>query len=282
VEPLDADGRANVDEALQSWRQGDCVLGEQWFVFRIDPDAPLTAVAAAAASEDTENAESEVHGFAVVTQTCDIVRSCADRPFIEVCPLVEVDEALLREIQRSRRPNYAFVPGMAKRRLVVDLDRVMTIEKPVIAAWERIEGCLDDTDARRFALAPARKRARIAFPYDFVELATPLMSRMSSKHDRNSPEGRALRSLREIRVRAAPSWDAAEVQLTTLFIQSDDPRTVEDKSWHQHLQAWRKLIAPHGRFVTIDTLVSTLDDLTARDHVESDPLDLDYLSTRTG
>jgi hypothetical protein len=171
---------------------------------------------------------------------------------------------------------------MANRRLVVDLDRVMTIEKPVIAAWERIEGCLDDTDARRFALALARKRARIAFPDDFVELATPLMSRMSSKHDRNSPEGRALRSLREIRVRAAPSWDAAEVQLTILFIQSDDPRTVEDESWHQHLQAWRKLIAPHGRFVTIDTLVSTLDDLTARDHLESDPLDLDYLSTRTG
>jgi hypothetical protein len=28
--------------------------------------------------------------------------------------------------------------------------------------------------------------------------------------------------------------------------------------------------------------VSTLNDLTARDHVESDPLDLDHLSTRTG
>jgi len=29
-------------------------------------------------------------------------------------------------------------------------------------------------------------------------------------------------------------------------------------------------------------MVSTLDDLTARDYVESDRLDLDHLTTRTG
>lgn len=30
MESLDADGRAQIDEALHQWRQGDCVLGEPW------------------------------------------------------------------------------------------------------------------------------------------------------------------------------------------------------------------------------------------------------------
>jgi len=69
VEPIDADGRARIDQALQEWRQGDCVLGGQWFVFRILPEAPLTDEAVDAAAEGAEYAESEVFGFAVVTQT---------------------------------------------------------------------------------------------------------------------------------------------------------------------------------------------------------------------
>lgn len=32
--------------------------------------------------------------------------------------------------------------------------------------------------------------------------------------------------------------------------------------------------------MSIDGLVQTLDELTARDYVESDPLDLDHLSSR--
>lgn len=36
MEPLDADGCDQVDTALLTWRQGDCVAGEQWFVFRTD------------------------------------------------------------------------------------------------------------------------------------------------------------------------------------------------------------------------------------------------------
>lgn len=225
MEPIDAEGRAKIDAALQQWRQGDCVLGEQWFVFRVAPDAPLTRDAVAAAVEGADSAESEVFGFAVVTQTCDIVRGCDERAFVEVCPLVEVQEDKLHEIERSRRPNYAHIPGVSEQRLVADLDRVMTVEKPVVAQWERVAGCLDDNESRRLALALARKRARIAFPDDFVAFAAPLMSRMSTKHGKESDEGRALRALREIRVRAAPSWNARSVQLMFWFIRNADSPT---------------------------------------------------------
>lgn len=282
MEPLDADGCARVDAALRSWRQGDCVVGEQWFVFRADPERPLTPDGASAATEGVDTAESKVFGFMVLTQTCDLVRKSSERPFVEVCPLVEVDEGRLQEIERSRRPNYAYVPALADQRLVGDLDRVMTIEKAVVAGWDRVAGWKDDAEARRLALALERKRVRVAFPDDFVEFATPLMSRMSSKHDKQSDEGRALRALREIRVRADPSWDADEVELTFWFIRDADDSTFEGKRWDQFLEEWEKRISKRGRFVDVQAVVQTLEDLTAREYVESDPLDLDYLSTRNG
>jgi hypothetical protein len=69
-----------VDAALKEWSQGDCVLGEQWFVHRFNAQCPLTDISRDALSDDSDLVESEVLGFAVVTQTCDIVRSCASRP----------------------------------------------------------------------------------------------------------------------------------------------------------------------------------------------------------
>ncbi len=108
------------------------------------------------------------------------------------------------------------------------------------------------------------------------------MSRMSSKHDKQSDEGRALRALREIRVRAEPSWDADEVKLAFWFIRDADDATFEGKRWDQFLMEWEKRIPKGGRFVDVQALMQTLEDLTAREYVESDPLDLDYLTTRDG
>lgn len=262
VGAIDLTDRDQVDESIASWRQGDCVVADDWFLFRTNGG----------------NVEMPARGFAVLTQTCDLVRSCVDRPFAEVSPLVEVDDRVLREIERGRRPNYGFIPGVAEHRLAADLDRVMTVEKAVVAGWERIEGCRTDDDARRFSLALVRKRARTAFPDDFVEFARPLMNRMSGRYDRQSDEGRALRSLREIRVRAAPSWDADAVELTFWFIPNEDEPRFEIQGYC--LTALPRAQSTSGRFIRVDGVVQTLDDLTARDYVESDPLDLDHLTTR--
>lgn len=280
--PIDADDRAKIDGALQKWRQGDCVLGDQWFTFRIAPEAPLTDDAVVAARAGVEISESKESGFAVVTQTCDIGRDCDKRPFLEVCPLVEVDEEELHRIMRGQRPGYAYIPGVSDQRLVADLDRVMTVEKPVVAQLKRVAGCHSDDESRRLSLALARKRARTAFPDDFVECAKPLQTRMSKKHDKESDEGRALRALREIRVRAAPSWDAESVQLMFWFIRNEDETTFEKQSWDVLLDAWLKRVPAQGRFTEVFGSVLTLDDLTAREYVESDPLDLDHLSSRAG
>jgi hypothetical protein len=267
-----------IDAAVQKWCQGDYVLGEQWFIQRFNPKRPLTDESKDVAEKEVDLAESEVRGFVVVTQTCDIVRSCASRPFIEVVPLLEVNEKDLHDIQRGRRPQYAYIPGAAEHRLVADLDRVMTVEKAVVAEWERKAGCSDDREVRALGQALARKRVRFAFPDDFTELARKLQGRLQDKHDKASLEGEALRALREIRVRAAPSWNDTEIELMFWFIRHEEQVQFQGTGWEQQLTKWLALIPESGRFKSIEGLVATLEDMTAKEYVESDPLDLDHLS----
>ena len=266
-----------IDAALADWRQGDLALEESWFTHIADPREALTSESAQA-DGGMKSIVSEVEGLVVVTQTCDVVRSCAERPFLEVSPLVEVTETTAHDIYRGRRPRYAHVPATVSRRLVADLDRVMTVEKSVAAKWQRTPGWSKDQEARAFAQALARKRTRFAFPDDFVELVSDLRERILGKHDKKSEEGQALRDLREIRVRAVPSWEAEAVELMFWFIRDADTTRPETTRWNAYLVAWLDAVPPRGRFTGVDGVVTTLEDLRAQDYVESDPLDLDYLS----
>lgn len=268
-----------IDTALSEWCQGDCVLGEHWFVYRFNPQCPLTSDSADVAQEETDLAESEVKGFAVVTQTCDIVRTCNKRPFVEIVPLVEVDEPQLHEIQRSRQPQYAYIPGIAELNLVADLDRVMTVEKAVVAEWERKPGCLSDDSVRVLGQALTRKRARFAFPDDFTNFAKKLQNRLRDKHNKPTDEGEALRALREIRVRAEPSWNSPEIRLIFWFIRDEEQSKFQGIGWEQFLERWLQLIPESGRYQNVEGSVVALEDMTAKEYVESDPLDLDHLSS---
>ena len=267
------------DTILKEWCQGDYVLGEHWFIYRFNPQRPLTSDSADVAKEETDLAESEVKGFAIVTQTCDIVRSCNERPFVEIVPLVEVDEQQLHDVQRSRRPQYAYIPGVAGLNLVADLDRIMTVEKAVVAEWERKPGCLSDDEIRALGQALTRKRARFAFPDDFTDFARKLQNRLRDKHDKATDEGEALRALREIRVRAEPSWNSSEIRLIFWFIRDEDQNQFKGVGWDQFLNQWLQLIPESGQYKNVEGSVVALEGMTAKEYVESDPLDLDHLSS---
>lgn len=270
-----------IDAALSEWRQGDVALEEGWFIHAGDPTAPLTAASEAVApGEDAIQAlTSEVEGLVVLTQTCDVVRTCTSRPYIEVAPLVLVAASDLPSIQRGRRPALAALPALLERCLVVDLDRVMTVEKSIVAKWKRTPGHTTDADARAFAQALARKRARFAFPDDFTAFTRKLQARLSDKHEKNTDEGRGLRVLREIRIQASPSWDAGNVDLFFWFIRDDADTDFEGTLWADLLKSWLKLVPSSGRFTGVDGQVSTLAEMTGADYVASDRLDLDHLSS---
>lgn len=277
----DSDEAKRIDASLREWRQGDLALEESWFVHVGDGAAPLTAAAAEAAG-GAQAMTSEVLGLVVLTQTCDIVRSCVTRPYVEVAPVVRVSEDDLHQVKRGRRPAHATLPALEKELLVADLDRVMTVEKSIVASWKRTPGFTRDTDGRAFAQALARKRVRFAFPDDFTLLAKKLQARLGEKHDKKTDEGRGLRALREIRVCAAPSWDAPSTEIFFWFIRDDSDATFEGKSWADLLKDWLKLVPATGRFTSLDGQVATLQEMTAEDYVDSDPLDLDHLSTIGG
>ena len=70
--------------------------------------------------------------------------------------------------------------------------------------------------------------------------------------------------------------------MTFWFIRQEYESDFEGQRWDTLLEAWLRLIPASGRFKPVYGTVMALQDLTARDHVESDPLNLDHLSTRGG
>lgn len=282
-------GDTEIDTALQEWRQGDVVLQDPPFFLHLadlahplTPEARTEAKAEAIEGDSLAGVPSQPRGLVVVTQTCDIVRSSTNRPFVELSPLVEVDGAALEDIRRLRRTRYAYVPGVAHFRLVADLDQTMTMEKAVLAPLHRLPGCGDDQERRNFADTLARKRARFAFPNDFVDAFRSVERRLKEKHRKDTEEGTLARTLREIRLRAAPGWEEAEVRLTFLFILEHDEPSPTRRSEEQ-IENWLRRFDTSGRFRLDPDLpwrLCFLEDLDAREYVESDRLDLDDLSRR--
>lgn len=262
-----------MDDAIRHWRQGDVALEADLFVDMRAGDA---------GPSDPDVVTSEVPGLVLLTQTCDVVRVHTERPWVEVSPLVEVpDPALLASVERLGRPQFALIPALLAERLVADLDRTMTIDKALLVSWARTPGWSSDEEERRFREALARKRSRPAFDDDFVEAVRRLSTRLRRSHGKDSPIGRATTALTEIRVQASPSWAAPEVKVFFWFIH-DSPPGGSSIEWDRHVESWLGLLTPIGRFRDFDGTASTLDDMTARDYVDSDRLDLDRLSRGQG
>ncbi len=277
-----------IDNALRHWRQGDVTLDAGLeFCHLADLSRPHSAASIQLAEQRAELGGpvepgavplfDDAAGLVVVTQTCDVIRPCTKRPFVEVSPLVKVDDAVLEETRRFRRPALAYVPATAGQRLVADLDRTMTVEKALVAGCTRLRGCPTEIHRRDFASALSRKRCRFAFPDDFQQATSRFQEHFISKNFKSTDEGAHIRALSEIRVRAAPSWEAQEVHLTFWFIKEEDPPSA-GVAWPACVERWLKLIDNKGRFRLEPATVVRLDDITARDYCESDRLDLDRSS----
>jgi hypothetical protein len=171
----DSDFTAAIDAQLSEWRQGDAVIGGAIPLIRVvDLTQPITPEArqlAASLPVDNNNPLStvgvEVPGLVIVSQSCDIVRSCKDRPYVEVAALAKEESSLsIHEIRKRRRPRYAYVPGVADQNLVADLHNKTTIEKAVLTRidrGQRVRGCRNSQEARDFAAALAHVLSRTAF-----------------------------------------------------------------------------------------------------------------------
>jgi hypothetical protein len=82
-------------EDLRELRQGDISYDGKWFVYVSSPDDRGNSIV-----------EEEIEGVVVLSQSCDIVRSYEERPYIELAPLVYIkDKQVIGEIQKGARPD---------------------------------------------------------------------------------------------------------------------------------------------------------------------------------
>ena len=198
---------AHWEEQIRQWRQGD-----------FTQDARQILLASDFQNDEFKAIPDDAEGLVVLSQTCDVVN--ASREWVVVAPIVEPEEAQRPNIKRGTTLAYARLDGLPEN-LAVDLGRMATIHKSVLARFKRKAGLHSDESRAHFADVLARKFARFAFPDDINEaLFLPLRKRVLKYHkNEENPEGKAFRSLREIRVRAAPSWDAPDsVKISFLFV----------------------------------------------------------------
>lgn len=220
------DDTARVDAQLDRWRQGD--------VARPGVNVHIGNVAVPLVVEDRDALEedraggalrailSEVDAVAIVSQTCDVVRSSAKRPFVKVSPVVTLSGEVLANASAGRVPRYAGLPGLGDD-VFADLDRCTTITKSTLAGMDHERGCPGDNSIAEFGQAVGRHHGRFAFP-SFVERALgPLSSQMAKRARKDTPEGRCVDALVEVRAVAAPEWDSDEpITIDLTFIVGEE------------------------------------------------------------
>jgi hypothetical protein len=268
--------------SLEGWQQGDCCLGEHWFLVRFAPDKPLTEDSKASAEQGGDVSEAALPGFVILSQTCDVVRSMVERPYLEVAALRSVDSEELEQIKKERKPRFAFIPGLEERLLVADLDLVNTVEKAMLLGLAPVRGCRTDDEIRQFAVCLGRKRNRFAFPDSITEMLRKLQSRLQEKHGKSSEEGQAARWIRQFRLVASPGWNADKFRLHFWILLDDDTPEGAISLIETQFTKWSATFSRPAEVIDISWQVTSLDTMSAREFLQSDPLDLDHLSRGKG
>ena len=275
-------------KCLEDWHQGDVSLNSGLdFTYLADltnPQTPASAKLGRLSGAQHQEPEpvcvfDQTPGVVVLTQTCDLVRPSRERPYVNIAPLVERDDDVIAQVKMKMRPSLAFVPALETKNLVADLDRIMTVEKAVLAQCPRISGMLSASELMVFADAIARKFNRFAFPDDFVAAVRKLRRYIQKKHWRQTAEGAHLRVVEEVRVQAEPSWhdDEKRIRLIWWFIVEQHPEGYAP-DWAAMTDKWLRLFNTAGRFENGASRVRSMGKMSAREYADSVPLDLDHLS----
>lgn len=270
----ESDPHEDTQNRLAEWQQGDFALTCDEFLFldlAEDGEDPYEPVF-----------DEGVGGCVVISQTCDVVREINILPNVTVCPLVKIDAQRRVDIEKGLAPRYGLLDNLPDD-TVADFSRAMSVSKKLLVTWKRERGCTDEKLAVEFAGSLERFFGRFAFPDAFNESLKSLRKAIYSKHEKNSDLGRALRSIREIRVHPHASWtDDKSVPVTFLVILEEQiDREVESRD--EILKAvsdkftgieWNHPFEPHdnGLYLT------TLSDMTASEYLNSYPLGLNALS----
>ena len=233
-------------------------------------------------SEDEEPYEpvfdEGVDGCVVISQTYDVVREIEILPNVIVCPIVEIDNRRQADIEKGLAPRYGLINNLPEG-MVVDFSRAMSVSKRLLLTWERQPGCKNEHQTLNLAMALELFFGRYAFPDTFNESIKSLRKTVYAKHEKNSDIGRALRSIREIRVLPRARWtDEDSVPVTIIVVLEEaDTRELSDRGKIYETIAekfagvtWEVPLALHD----LGIYLTSLSDMTASEYLNSFPLDL--------
>lgn len=287
---MDRRERDRVNRAMRLWRQGDITFdADLGFTHIADLSLPHSEASEQAAGRMRASGREiglspepvvnlKVPGLVVTTQTCDIVRDCEDRPWVDVSPLVRVKESMILDIKRWRIPRYGWVAATEGELLVADLDQTMSVEKAVASRWKRKAGWNTRGEFRIFLRALERKVSRPAFRDEFLSATKSLVRFIKRKHGKDSEEGKSLERLQEIRVREHPERDKdGKVPLDWWFIADDDSHEVKARM-SAYVDGWMGRVDLGENFDIESTVICDMSQISALDYWKSDQMDFDSLS----
>jgi hypothetical protein len=260
---------------------------------------------------------SKARQVVVITQTCDIIRPPDRRPYLQVADLIRISDAnIAKRYAEGETPRYVAVPEVGAD-MFADLDRIMTLDKRLIADCPHHAGVAADQIAiRRFGQSVARNFGRYPFPNYFIESVEPLRSRILRRWDKaESPEGKVLADLVQIRVQPVPDESSSDTDLTLVFIMrqgslpvladppspstatttwlatrkqaseiaaklANPPTGADDRAYlySKLVEAWAALCPPSSPIRSITGEIVSEDEYVLSNYWQSERLDLDQLS----
>ena len=300
-----------IDRAAAKWQQGDILEGLS-IVRLADADRPLTEAAATAGTGFVAIRE-RLPRAVIISQTCEVVRPCAVRPMVHIAAVVELTGATRDEARRGWRPQYVAVPWADLPDHFADLERQGTVEKSILLNAVLRGRCADAAGQMEFGSSLGRHRSRFAFPDDLNPTLKPLISRLREKAGKDSPQGRRIDEIREIRARAAPSWDADRLSVELIFLVNEnslppvpddmDPSTplletiadgdaqrlaerldtemdpvVRNLLWQRLVDGWARRAQPTGVLTDVTARAAPISEFSRAEELQSPELDLDHLS----
>jgi hypothetical protein len=155
----------------------------------------------------------------------------------------------------------------------------MTVEKTVVANWNRSPGVIPDQERVDFADALARKRQRFAFPDSFNAGLVKFRDRLKEKEGKASPEGSLIAALDQIRVQPNADWNALSVAVSLWFLLEPNAKIEFDAS-RSIIEAWVGRIRLSEPFSLTNPPFYLVErrDMTLDDYMQSYRLDYDDLS----
>ena len=275
----DPDWLEELTRLLDPWEQGDVFPCPQ-AGFLNDPARPLTEESEGIRASETWNggftwaAANAPHGVAIVSQTCDIIKSADRLPFVLAAPLRQLDGNQARLAQQGRMPQFAPLPGASP--LFVDLGAIFTLEKSILANQSQLSGCRTDAERREFATAIRRFFDRFAFPDDFGPATANLRTRFT-RQGGNDAEGRARDLVFEVRARCVEGdWTLPEVTVHFYFLvrSEDELESLAEQDWRVRADEWLGDCTPVGKLKSFYGEVVTLERLPTSDYLASDHVDI--------